>query len=280
LAEIIAIARQICAALDHAHEHGIIHRDLKPENVVISPDGTAKLMDFGLARQIASDEAEPFVTGTVFYLAPEQARGETVDARTDLYALGVLLYEALTGYLPFTGDNPMEVISQHLHAQPRPPRELRTGHTARSGGGPAQLLAKNPDERFASAREVKAALASIPTDGKPLPMPPHNLPAEVTSFIGREKEIAEALRLLAGVRLLTLTGSGGTGKTRLALRVANQALGDFPDGAWLIDLAPLSEPDIVPQSVAGTWAYATSRVCRSPAASLRHALQEPASNHR
>ena len=83
-------------------------------------------------------------------------------------------------------------------------------------------------------------------------MPPHNLPAEVTSFIGREKEIAEVRRLLAGARLLTLTGSGGTGKTRLALRIALEALGDFPDGVWLVDMAPLSDPDLVPQSVAGT----------------------------
>ncbi len=252
LAEILAIARQICAALDHAHEHGIIHRDLKPENVVISPDGTTKLMDFGLARLVASDDVEPFVTGTVLYLAPEQARGETIDARADLYALGVLLYEALTGRLPFTGDDPLDVIAQHLRAQPRPPRELRPDLPPALEAIILRLLAKDPGERFASAREVKAALASIPTDSRPLPAPPHNLPAEVTSFIGREKEIAEVRRLLAGTRLLSLTGSGGTGKTRLALRVANQALGDFPDGAWLVDLALLSEPGLVPQSVAGT----------------------------
>ena len=87
LAETLDIAQQVCAALDHAHEHGIIHRDLKPENVVIAPDGTAKLMDFGLARYLASDEAEPLPLGTVLYLAPEQARGQPVDARADLYAL-------------------------------------------------------------------------------------------------------------------------------------------------------------------------------------------------
>ena len=252
LAEILAIARQICAALDHAHEHGIIHRDLKPENVVILPDGTAKLMDFGLARLVASDDVEPFVAGTVLYLAPEQASGQAVDARADLYALGVMLYEALTGRLPFTGDDPLDVIAQHLRAQPRPPRELRPDLPPALEAILLKLLAKNPDERFASAREVKAALASLPTDGQPLPAPPHNLPSEVTSFIGRDKEIAEVRRLLAGVRLLTLTGSGGTGKTRLALRVVNQALSDFPDGAWLVDMAPLSEPDLVPQSVAGT----------------------------
>ena len=148
LAEILAIARQICAALDHAHEHGIIHRDLKPENVVISPDGTAKLMDFGLARHIASDDAEPFVTGTVLYLAPEQARGQVVDARADLYALGVLLYEALTGRLPFTGDDPLEVISQHLNAQPSASARAAARHTARSGGHHPQAARQKPRRAF------------------------------------------------------------------------------------------------------------------------------------
>ncbi len=251
LAEILAIARQICAALDHAHNHGIIHRDLKPENVVITPDGTAKLMDFGLARHTASDDEEPLLTGTVFYLAPEQARGQVVDARADLYALGVLLYEAVTGRLPFTGDDPLNVIAQHLSAQPVPPRELRPDLPPALEAIILRLLAKNPDDRFATAHEVKVALAAIPTDGRPYPAPPHNLTAEVTSFIGREKEIAEVRRLLAGTRLLTLTGSGGTGKTRLALRAAVEVQDDFPDGVWLVDMAPLSDPDLVAQNVAG-----------------------------
>ena len=251
LAEILAIARQICAALDHAHNHGIIHRDLKPENVVITPDGTAKLMDFGLARHTASDDEEPLLTGTVFYLAPEQARGQVVDARADLYALGVLLYEAVTGRLPFTGDDPLNVIAQHLSAQPVPPRELRPDLPPALEAIILRLLAKNPDDRFATAHEVKVALAAIPTDGRPVHAPPHNLTAEVTSFIGREKEIAEVRRLLGGTRLLTLTGSGGTGKTRLALRAAVEVQDDFSDGVWLVDMAPLSDPDLVAQNVAG-----------------------------
>jgi non-specific serine/threonine protein kinase len=250
LAEILAIARQICAALDHAHGHGILHGDLKPENVVITPDGTAKLMDFGLARPMDSGDREPLLTGTVLYLAPEQARGQAVDARADLYALGVVLYEALTGRLPFTGDDPLSVIAQHLSAQPVPPRELRPDLPPALEAIILRLLAKNPDERFASAREVKDALAAIPTDGRQLTASFHNLPAEVTSFIGREKEIGEVRRLLAGTRLLTLTGSGGTGKTRLALRAAVDVQGDFPDGVWLVDMAPLSDPDLVAQSVA------------------------------
>jgi len=252
LAETLAIARQICAALDHAHEHGILHRDLKPENVVIAPDGTAKLMDFGLARHLSSNDVEPELIGTVLYLAPEQVRGQVIDARADLYALGVLLYEALTGRPPYMGNDPVDVIAQHLSAQPTPPRELRPDMPPALEAIILRLLAKDPDERFASAREVKAALAVIPIDGRPLTAPPHNLPAEVTSFIGREKEIAEVRRLLAGTRLFTLTGSGGTGKSRLALRLAVETQGDFPDGVWLVDMAPLSDSSLVPQSVAGT----------------------------
>ena len=95
------IARQICAALEHAHQNGIIHRDLKPENVIIAPDGSAKLMDFGLARSVASRmTSEGEITGTVFYLAPELALGKDFDGRADLYALGVMLYELTTGELP------------------------------------------------------------------------------------------------------------------------------------------------------------------------------------
>jgi serine/threonine-protein kinase len=117
LAEALSIGQQVCAALQHAHTHGIIHRDLKPGNVILAADGTAKLTDFGLARSIASHiTIEGKIVGTVFYLPPEQAMGKEVDARTDLYALGVMLYELVTGRLPFTADEPLAVISQHLYA--------------------------------------------------------------------------------------------------------------------------------------------------------------------
>jgi len=118
----LAIARQVCAALEHAHAHGIMHRDLKPGNVLIAPDGHAKLADFGLARTADSQlTTEGTIVGTVSYLAPEQALGEEIDHRADLYALGVMLYELTTGQLPFTGDDPVAVILQHLHAPVVPP---------------------------------------------------------------------------------------------------------------------------------------------------------------
>ena len=122
LDEKLQIIMQVCTALDHAHQHGIIHRDLKPENVVLTPNGMAMLMDFGLARSVTSRmTAEGNIVGTVFYMAPEQAMGQEIDARADLYALGVMLYEMATGELPFEDDNPMAVITQHINAPVGPP---------------------------------------------------------------------------------------------------------------------------------------------------------------
>ncbi|MFN2168681.1 MAG: serine/threonine-protein kinase, partial [Anaerolineae bacterium] len=107
LEETVAIARQVCAALEHAHARGIIHRDLKPENVLLAAS-TAKLADFGLARSMASRlTVEGAVAGTVFYLAPELALGQAYDGRADLYALGVMLYELTTSRLPFLADDPL-----------------------------------------------------------------------------------------------------------------------------------------------------------------------------
>ncbi|MGH2593929.1 MAG: protein kinase domain-containing protein, partial [Anaerolineae bacterium] len=247
--DMLTVVRQMCAALDHAHAHGIVHRDLKPENVLITPDGTAKLMDFGLARSGASRiSTEGAIVGTVFYLAPEQALGQAIDGRADLYALGVMLYELTTGRLPFAGDDPLAVISQHLHAPVEPPRALRPDLPPALETIILKLLAKNPADRFASAREVEAALAEIEKPG--VSVPRHNLPIQLTSFIGREKEMAKIKHLLSDSHLLTLTGPGGTGKTRLALQVAADLLEAFGDGVWLVELASLSDPDLVPQTVA------------------------------
>ncbi len=156
------MARQICNALEHAHRHGIIHRDLKPENVLVAPDGTAKLMDFGLARSIASRlTQEGAVAGTVFYLAPEQALGKELDGRADLYALGAMLYEFCTGQLPFPGDDPFAVITQHLHAPVVPPRAKNEAIPVALDSLIVRLLSKNPDERPASAGAVIELLDEV-----------------------------------------------------------------------------------------------------------------------
>ena len=161
--EIIAITRQICAALEQAHKQGIVHRDLKPENILIQPDGTAKLMDFGIARLDASRlTREDTIIGTVFYLAPEQALGNEIDGRADLYALGVMLFELTTGELPFTAEDPVAVISQHLHAPIIRPTDLNPQIPSHLDTLIIQLLSKDPDDRPGSAAEIIAYLDKPP----------------------------------------------------------------------------------------------------------------------
>src|ERR687884_316174 len=119
-------ARQILSALSFAHRNGIVHRDIKPHNIVVGPDGRLKVTDFGIARSGASQMTEAgSIVGTAQYLSPEQARGAAVDARSDLYSLGVVLYEMLTGKVPFTGDTPLEIAMKHLSQIPEPPSEWR-----------------------------------------------------------------------------------------------------------------------------------------------------------
>ena len=128
----IAIAIDICRALEHAHAHGIVHRDLKPANVWIDDEGRARLGDFGLAatERRSREAAEGTLIGTVAYLPPEQAIGRQVDAQADLYSLGALLYEMVTGRPPFTGADAVSIISQHVNATPAPPRRLDAGDAA------------------------------------------------------------------------------------------------------------------------------------------------------
>src|SRR2546427_7834974 len=122
----IDYARQILSALAFAHRNGIVHRDIKPHNIVVGGDGRLKVTDFGIARSGASQMTEVgSIVGTAQYLSPEQARGAPVDPRSDLYSLGIVLYEMLTGHVPFTGDTPVEIAMKHLSQIPEPPSKLR-----------------------------------------------------------------------------------------------------------------------------------------------------------
>jgi serine/threonine-protein kinase len=158
----IDYARQILGALSFAHRHGIVHRDIKPHNIVVGSDGRLKVTDFGIARSGASQMTEAgSIVGTAQYLSPEQARGAPVDPRSDIYSLGIVLYEMLTGNVPFTGDTPVEIAMKHLSQVPEPPSKLRDDVPHELDAVVMRALAKDPDQRYASAEEMDADLARV-----------------------------------------------------------------------------------------------------------------------
>ena len=149
-----SIARQLCRALEVAHEEGIVHRDIKPHNLLLQPDGTLKVMDFGIARHVRRSTALTevgMVVGTPDYMAPEQLMGEVVDERADLYAMGVVLYECLTGVLPFAADSPLGIIGRKLNATPVAPHERDAAIPLRLSEFVMRLLARDPSARPSSA---------------------------------------------------------------------------------------------------------------------------------
>jgi non-specific serine/threonine protein kinase len=264
--EALMLGLQIVAALEAAHARGVVHRDLKPANVLVTPDEVVKLIDFGIGRREGDGGDDLAITrqgemmGTPGYMSPEQVRGESIDRRTDIFTFGCLVYECLCGKKAFGGSMVEARVSAILGADPdwsalpadTPPvvRSLLE-----------RCLAKEPSARLQHIAEVRLALEALmfPTNpGLPQavfsPAPPagrpHNLPRRLTSFIGRERALQDVRVALEGSALLTLTGTGGCGKTRLALRVAEEMLPAFAGGAWLIELAGVTDPQLVESQVA------------------------------
>ena len=161
----IEIIADACQALNFSHQHGIVHRDVKPANIMISKNNAVKVMDFGIARALAdtgnSVTQTAAVIGTAQYLSPEQARGETVDARSDVYSLGCVLYEILTGEPPFIGDSPVAVAYQHVREDPVPPSQRHSGIPPELDAVVLKALAKNPDNRYQSAAEMRSDLIRV-----------------------------------------------------------------------------------------------------------------------
>src|SRR5205814_298087 len=145
----VEYVRQILSALRFAHRHGIVHRDIKPHNVLVDREGRVKVTDFGIARAGTSQMTEAgSIVGTAQYLSPEQARGGEVDQRSDLYSLGVVLYELLTGQTPFDGDTPVEIAMKHLSNVPQQPSALRKDIPHELDMVVMRALAKDPEDRY------------------------------------------------------------------------------------------------------------------------------------
>ncbi len=192
--EIIA---DVCGALDYSHHNGIIHRDIKPANVMITTTGAVKVMDFGIARAISDNAATvtstAAVIGTAQYLSPEQARGESVDARSDVYSTGCLLYELLTGQPPFRGDSPVAVAYQHVRENAPPPSSINPDVPPSLDSITMKALAKNPVNRYQSSGEMRTDLVRALAD-RPVQAEAVLTDAERTQYIARSSAVPPVQR--------------------------------------------------------------------------------------
>jgi len=234
----VRIADEVCQALEHAHSLGIVHRDIKPANVWLTDGGSTRLGDFGLAAAAAASASrsrltkEGMMVGTVAYMAPEQALGQEVDARADLYALGALLYELLTGRPPFVGPDAVAVISQQINTPPMAPWWHNPAVPKELGSVVLDLLAKTPDERPVNAADVRRRLAETVLaleagEGTAAPETPAPAASRHTArlnrlsrFVGRADELRDLKRAVEGALsgrggVVMVSGEPGIGKTRL-----------------------------------------------------------------
>jgi len=268
---IVAYVEQVTSALQYAHDQGFIHRDVKPENMLLGKDSEVLLSDFGLSvfasrtdPQYSTHQMAQAVAGTSRYMAPEQLQGHP-QATSDQYALGVVVYEWLCGTTPFRG-TPIEIAMQHLSKPPSPLREQVPDLSPGIEEIVQRALAKEPEQRFASVKNFAMALrnpaqAASPslTSHAPIaerkmlrnvvkPEPLWKVPTTFTSLVGREQDVAaiEAMLMRPEVRLLTLLGTGGIGKTRLALQVARRMRAFFADGVCFAGLASTSDASLIP----------------------------------
>ncbi len=277
LDSIVAYVAQVASALQYAHDKRFIHRDVKPENMLLGTHSEILLSDFGLSvftsrtmPDYSSQHIAQTVAGTSRYMAPEQLQGHPQFA-SDQYALSVVVYEWLCGTPPFHG-TPIEIAMQHLSIPPTPLREQAPELSPAIEEVVLRALAKEPGQRFAHVQDFAsalqdAALAASASLSAPAPIaerevlrnvvkpePVWKVPTTFTSLIGREQDVAaiEAMLLRPEVRLLTLAGIGGIGKTRLALKVAEQMRASFVDGICFAGLDSTSDPTLIPSIIAET----------------------------
>jgi hypothetical protein len=239
IVQAISITQEVCRGLQYAHSRGVVHRDLKPGNVWLAGDGTAKIGDLGLA--VVMDRSRltqtAMIVGTVSYMPPEQAMGGEVSPRSDLYSLGAMLYEMITGRPPFVGEDSMAVIGQHINTPPVAPTWHNPQCPRQLESLILRLLAKDPMERPESAADVLVSLETIDvtsidsaaTQDAPRPDdPPATDAFAAAEYVGMQREMRELKAALEDTlsgrgRLLMLTGDTGIGKTRTAQELATYA---------------------------------------------------------
>ncbi len=260
------VGRQIAAALEAAHNRKIVHRDLKPQNIRVTPDGWVKVLDFGLAQVLATEQdagsAGSSSGGTPGYMSPEQCRGEPIDHRSDIWSLGAVLYECLTGEPVVRGDGLAAVleanrrgdvdlrglpptISQKIETLLRSCLEPDPADRSESASGARQIL----EEELLQKRA--AALLGTPSrPSEPRSARRGNLPHLWSSFVGRAEHLSQIARALEDSRLVTVTGPGGVGKTRVAQELARRMESVFTGGVWFVDLSVIADGLELPATVA------------------------------
>ena len=283
--EAMGIAVQIATALEAAHGAEIIHRDIKPENIMIRADGFVKVLDFGLAKLNKTgppdEDAETLlqvlsrpgmIMGTAKYMSPEQARAQQIDQRSDIFSLGVVLYEMLTGEPPFTGETTADVIVSILQNEAPRLRVMNADVLEELESIVKKALSKDAADRYQKAAELLVELKGIQkkldrdetlgdSEQTPISNGPSDSGGEISldsflddrdALIGRNSEIADVIALLRrnDVQLVTLTGIGGTGKTRLARAVTKMLGREFVGGSAFVELSCFRDPDLVISAIA------------------------------